>query len=95
MLPKTWSEYLQYEEVDVEIKENLCSANSTPKYFYVEKYSESWDPKIHGPSNYLQSFYVATLIDEFRKYKHYTLAMFLNGISKKISAYGRHYINFS
>ena len=31
MLPKTWLEYLQYEEVDVEISENLYDTNCMPK----------------------------------------------------------------
>ena len=83
MLPKTWLEYLQYEEVDVEIPENLYNANCTPKYFFVDKYLESWDPKIHGPRNYLQSFYVAFIIDKCRTNNHYPLAVFRNGISKK------------
>ena len=63
MLPKNWLEYLQYEEVDMDIMENLYNANCT-SIFFVEKYFESWDPKIHGPSNYLHSFYVAALIVE-------------------------------
>ena len=56
MLPKTWLEYLQYEEVDVEITENLYNANCTPTSFFVEKDFESWDPKIHGPCSYLHIF---------------------------------------
>ena len=58
ILPKPWLEYLQYEEVDVEISENLCNANCMPKYFFAEKDFESWDPKFYGPRNYLQGFYV-------------------------------------
>ena len=58
-----------------------------PKYFFVDKYFESWDPKIHGPCNYLHTFYVAALIDECGTGKHYALAMFQNGISKKTSSY--------
>ena len=80
MLPKTWLEYLQYEEVDVEIKENVYNANCTPEYCFAEKYFEIWDPKIHSPHNYLQSFYVDALIDECGTNKHYPLAMFRNGI---------------
>ena len=83
ILPKTWLEYLQYEEVDVEISENLYNANCTPKYFLVEKYFDSWDPKIYGPRNYLHGFYVAALIDKCGTNNHYTLVMFRNGISKK------------
>ena len=46
--------------------------------FFVEKYFESWDPKIHGPCSHLQSFYVASLIDECGTNKNYPLAMFRN-----------------
>ena len=56
VLPKNWLEYLQYEEVDVEIKENVYNANCTPEYCFAEKYFEIWYPKIHSPHNYLQSF---------------------------------------
>ena len=84
MINKTWLEYLQYKEVEVDITENLYNANCTPKSFFVEKYFESWDPKIHGPRNYLQSFYVAPLIEKYGTNKHYPLAMFRNGIRKKI-----------
>ena len=48
--------------------------------FFVKKYFNSWDPKIHGPRNYLQGFYVAALIDEFGTTNNYPLAMFRNGI---------------
>ena len=48
----------------MDITENLYNANCTPKSFFVEKDFESWDPKIHGPRNYLQSFYVAALIED-------------------------------
>ena len=54
-----------------------------PKSFFVEKDFESEDPKIHGPLNYLQSFYVADLIDECGTNKHYPLSMFINGIKKR------------
>ena len=87
MFPKNWLEYQQYEEVDVEILENLYNANCTPKYFFAEKYFESWDLKIHVPRHYLQSFCVAALIDKFGTKKHYPLAMFINGIFKKRTSY--------
>ena len=82
MLPKTWLEYQQYEDVHVAITQNLYNAYCTPKYFFDEKDFESWDPKIHGHCNHIQSFYVATLIKECGTEKHYPLAMFRNGISK-------------
>ena len=31
MIPKTWLEYPQYEEVDVDFPEHLYNANCTPK----------------------------------------------------------------
>ena len=83
MLPKTWLEYIQYEEVDLDISENLYNANCTPKYFFVEKDFKSWDPKIHGPCNHLQGFYVAALIGKYGTNKYYPLAIFINGILKK------------
>ena len=38
---------------------------------------------MHGPCNYLQSFYVAALIDKYGTTKHYPLEMYGNGISKE------------
>ena len=46
------------------------------KIFYVEKEFESWDPKILGPCNYLQSFYVADIIDKRGITNHYALVMY-------------------
>ena len=63
-LPRNCLEYQQYEDVNVEITQYIYKAYCTPTYFYVEKYFESWDPKIHGPRIYLQSFYMAALIEE-------------------------------
>ena len=59
----------------------------TQKYFFIEKYFDSWDPNIHGPFNYLQNLYVAALIEERGNEKHYALAMFRNGISKNTRSY--------
>ena len=53
------------------------------KIFFVDKHFESWDTKIHGPRKYLQSFYMAALIDKCGANKNYPLAIFRNGISKK------------
>ena len=72
----------------MEIKQDFYNAYCTQKYVFVEKYFESWDPKIHGPRNYLQSFYVANLIEGWGTKKHYPLEMFQNDISKNtISSY--------
>ena len=76
MLPINWLEYQEFAGVNVEITQNFYNAYSTQKYFFVEKYFEGWDPKIQGPCNYLQIFYVAALIKEFGTEKHYPLAMF-------------------
>ena len=54
---------------------------------FAEKDFDSWDLKIHTPRNYLQSFYVNSLIDKCGTTKNYPLAMFQNGISKKTRSY--------
>ena len=66
----------------MEITQNFYNAYCTQKYFFAEKYFESWDHKIHVPCNCLHSLYVAALIEECGTEKHYPLAMFQNGISK-------------
>ena len=48
MIPKTWLEYQQYKDVQVEITKNLYNTYCMPRSFYVEKYFESWDTKIYG-----------------------------------------------
>ena len=59
----------------------IISITSTVRQnIFVEKYFNSWDPKIHGPCNYLQIFYVSALIDKCGPTN--LLAIFLNGISK-------------
>ena len=76
MLLKTLLGYQQNEDVHVEVTENFYYAYCTQKYFFVEKYFESWDPKFYGPHNYLQIFYVAALIDKCGTTKHCPLVMF-------------------
>ena len=63
MLPMNWLEYQEVPDINVYIKEKFYNAYGT-KMFFVEKYFDSWDSKIHGPCNHLQSFYVAALIDK-------------------------------
>ena len=63
MLPNTWLEYQDFADVHVEITLNFCNAYCMKKSFFVEKYFESWDPKIHGPPNCIYSFYLAALIE--------------------------------
>ena len=60
--------------------ENLYNANCTPTSFFVEKDFESWDPKIHGPRNYLLNIYVAAIIDKHGTNRHYPIAIFRNYI---------------
>ena len=76
VLPINWLEYQEFSDVNVDITQNFYSAYCTQKYFFVEKYSDGWDPKIHSPRNYTQSFYVATLIEECGIEKHCPLEMF-------------------
>ena len=80
MLPIKWLNHCEVPAVNVDIVQNLYNAYCTPTYIFVKKYFNSWDPKIQGPRNYIQSFYVAALIDKWGTTKHYTLAMFRNGI---------------
>ena len=65
MLHLNWLEYQEVPDVNMEIARNLYNAYCTPKHVFVERYFDRWDPKIHGPYNYLQSFYVDALIDEY------------------------------
>ena len=67
----------------MEISKKLYNANCTSKYFFVEKYFESWDPKIHCPRNYLQIFYVAAHIERYGTKKHCPLAAFKKWYIKK------------
>ena len=54
--------------------------------FFVEKYFNGWDPKIHAPRKYLQSFYVYAFIDKYGTTKNHSLEMFQNSTSKKIGS---------
>ena len=76
MLTINWLNHRKIPDVKVEILQNFYNANHTPKSFFVEKYFDSWDPKIDGPCNYLQSFYVAARIDKCGTMKYYLLAMY-------------------
>ena len=80
MRPITWLIHREVPDVNVEIVQNFYNAYSTPKSFFVERDFDGWDPKIHGPHNYLQSFCVADIIDKCGNANNYTLAMFRNGI---------------
>ena len=56
MLPINWLNNREVPDVNVDIVQNFYNAYCTPKYFFIEKDFDSWDPKIHGPRNYIQSF---------------------------------------
>ena len=84
MLPNNWLNQREVTDVNVDILENFYNAYGTPKYVFVKKYFDSWDPNIHGPCNYLQSFYVDAIIDKCGTTKHYPLEMYRNGISKEM-----------
>ena len=56
MLHINWLNHCEVPYINVDIVQNFYNAYSTPKSLFVEKYSDSWDPKIHGPRNYLQIF---------------------------------------
>ena len=71
-----WLNYREVPYVNVDIVQNLSNAYSTQKSFFVEKDFDSWDPKIDGPCNYLQIFYVDAIIDLCGTTKHYPLSMF-------------------
>ena len=64
MLPINWLNHREIMDVKVEIFQIFYNAYCTPRDFFVEKYFESWYPKINGPRNYLQGFYLAALIDK-------------------------------
>ena len=74
-----WLNHLKVPDVNVDILDNFYNTYCTQKYFFIEKYFESWDPKIHGPHIYLQNFYVADIIDKCGTTKHYPLAIYKNG----------------
>ena len=80
MFPINGLEYQEFPDVNVKITQNFYNAYRAEKYFFVEKDFKIWDPEIHGPHNYLQSFYVAALIEECGTKKNYPLAMFKNSI---------------
>ena len=74
ILPSIWLWLLQFETIDEEIYENLQNAYCTPLEFFVEKIFDIWDPEIHSPHNYLQSFYLADPIQICGGKKHYPFA---------------------
>ena len=64
ILPSRWLYLLQFEDFSDKIYENFQNASYTPIKFSVGENFDSWHPKTHGPRNYLQSFYLAALIQK-------------------------------
>ena len=67
ILPSRWLCLIQFETIGEEIYEKLQNTYCTPLEFFVGKFFDNWDPEIHGPRNYLLSFYLAALIQKCRK----------------------------
>ena len=63
-MPSKWIDLLKYENIGDEIYENLQKACCTSIEFFGEEKFDNWHPKTHGPCNYLQSFYLAALIQK-------------------------------
>ena len=83
ILPSKWIYLLKFEKIGEEIYENLQNTYFTPLEFFVEENFDIWDPLIHGPRNYLQSFYLAALIQKCGGKTHYPFAEIQNGNFKK------------
>ena len=64
ILPSRWLFLLKFDKIGDAIHEHFQNARYTPIQFFVEETLDSWNPKTHGPCNYLQSFYLASLIHE-------------------------------
>jgi hypothetical protein len=83
MLPKMWlraQKAFPLEEVRIEITDLFLSAILTSLAFFVEDDFKEWNPKIHGPRNFLQSFYVAALAYDAGSLKDYPMANTHKGI---------------
>ena len=62
LLPSRWLFLLKFDNFGDAIHENFQNASCTQIKFFVEENLVSWNPKTHGPRNYLLSFYLAALI---------------------------------
>ena len=74
ILPSKWIDLLKFENIGDEIYGNLQNSYCTPLEFFVEENFDNWHPKIHGPRNYLQSFYLAAHIQKCGGKTHYPYA---------------------
>ena len=72
----TWLNNREVPDVTVEIVQKFYNVYCTPDNVFIEKNFDTWDTKIHGPCNYLPSFYVAARIDKCGTMKYYLLAMY-------------------
>ena len=66
MLPSIWKNLLEYDIIGDKILANFQNACCTPIEFFVEENLVNWHPRTHGPRNYVQSFYLASLIHKCR-----------------------------
>ena len=82
MLPNNWLNSREVPDVIVDIFLIFYNGYYMPKFFFAEKYFESWYLKIHSPCNYLQIFNEAAIIDKCGTTKHYP-PTFFEIISKK------------
>ena len=65
LLTSQWIDLLKYESISDGIYENLQNTSCMPMNFFVEGFFDSSHPKTYGPCYYLQSFYLAALIQKF------------------------------
>ena len=76
ILPPQWIALLKYEYFSDKIYDNIQNASCTPIKFFVEENFDSWHPKTHSSRNYLQSFYLAALIQKCGKKNNIHLQSF-------------------
>eukprot|EP00978_Attheya_sp_CCMP212_P038892 scaffold197238_cov26-Attheya_sp.AAC.2 len=83
MLPPMWlsaQKRFPFKEVRDEITDLFLSAILTSVEFFVEDDFKDWNPKIHGPRNFLQSFYIAALAYDAGSLKDYPMANKRKGV---------------
>ena len=71
IFPSRWLFLLKYDKIGDTIHKKFQNASCMPIKCFVEENLVSWNPKTHGPSNYLQSFYLAALIHKCGKKNPY------------------------
>ena len=79
MLPKNWLKCINNRAVKVDLLKTFLVSCRTNTSFFVENEFKEWDPKSHGPRNFAQSFYIASLIHYDSNQKKYPLANVRNG----------------